>query len=212
MMNSQDLLPIFYVEAVNCANYIQNCTPHQALYHIPPKEAWSGTKPNVPCFRVFGSNAWAVIPKTKRKALEKKIKPLIFLSQSEDMKAYRLIDHDTYDILFHTYIQFDEFLPDSPSSSPFLILLESYDTSFEVFYVEDIIKVLAPTETIDPPTLAVTATPPVDVAYSSTFGSCMPKWARSTLEVATPFMKDLSFSLCYSIDSSLFGQVQLGNP
>lgn len=73
MMHSRDLPPIFWAEAVNCTNYIQNHTPHRALDHMTPEEAWSGTKPDVSRFRVFGSNAWAFIPKCKRKALERRV-------------------------------------------------------------------------------------------------------------------------------------------
>lgn len=39
MMHSKDLPPILWVEAVNCVNYIQNCTSHKALDHMTPKEA-----------------------------------------------------------------------------------------------------------------------------------------------------------------------------
>lgn len=52
----------FWVEAVNCANYIQNQMPHKALQHMTPEEAWTLVKPDVSSFRVFGSLAWDLIP------------------------------------------------------------------------------------------------------------------------------------------------------
>ena len=50
MMHSRDIPPIYWVEAVNCANYIQNHTPHRALEHLTSEEAWSNTKPDVSFF------------------------------------------------------------------------------------------------------------------------------------------------------------------
>ena len=134
MMHSRDFPPTLWDEVVNCLNYIHNHTPLWVLDHMNPEQAWSGTKPDVSCFRVFSSHAWAFILKTKHKDLDKKSKPLIFVSYCEDMKAYRLIDLDTHDLLFHTHVQFDECHPDPTSSSPSSILLKFYDTSYEVFH------------------------------------------------------------------------------
>lgn len=110
MMHSRDLPPIFWVEVVNCVNYMQNHTPHQELNYVTLEEDWSRTNPYVSCFIVFGSHAWDFILKTKHEALDKKSKSLIFIGYSEDMKVYRLIDLDTHDLFFHTHIHFDEHL------------------------------------------------------------------------------------------------------
>lgn len=205
MMHSQDLPPIFWAKVFNCGNYIQNCTTHQGLDHMTPKEAWSGTKLDVSYFRVFGIHSQTFISKIKHKALEKKSKPLIFVGYSEDMKAYRFIDINTHDIFFHTHVQFDEHLPNSPSSSPYLVLLDSCDTSFEVFHMEDILEFISPTIAIDPPKSTIASTP-IDVASSSIDGCRMCKWAHSTLEDVTPFIKDLPPSCHYSTISILVRQ------
>ena len=42
--------------------------PHKQLDGMTPFEAWSGYKPDVTHFRIFGSRAWARIPTEKRKA------------------------------------------------------------------------------------------------------------------------------------------------
>jgi len=107
MIQSKDMAPSFWVEAVNCANYIQNQMPRKAVLHMIPEEAWSHVKPDVPTFRVFGSVAWALIPNEKSKAMEKS-QPLIFVGSCEDMKAYRLFDPITNDVLFHRVVCFDE--------------------------------------------------------------------------------------------------------
>ena len=72
------------------------------------EEAWSNVKPDVSTSRVFGSAAWAFIPNEKRNAMEKKSQPLFFVGYYEDMKAYRLFDHVTKDVLSHRAIHFDE--------------------------------------------------------------------------------------------------------
>ena len=56
MLQSKGLSLCFWVEAINCANYIVNHTPTKALKNITPKEAWSSIKSDVK------HKAWAHIP------------------------------------------------------------------------------------------------------------------------------------------------------
>jgi hypothetical protein len=42
--------------------YIKNISPHRSVKDKTPYEAWSGLKPEVTHFRIFGSRAWARIP------------------------------------------------------------------------------------------------------------------------------------------------------
>ena len=58
MMEAKDLSPKLWDEAINCASYVQNISPHKALEGKTLFEAWSGHKPNVSHFRVFHSKAW----------------------------------------------------------------------------------------------------------------------------------------------------------
>jgi hypothetical protein len=59
----------YWVEAINCANYIVNNTSTKALKNITPEEAWSKIKPDLSHFYVFGSKEWAHIPDKGRKYL-----------------------------------------------------------------------------------------------------------------------------------------------
>ena len=77
----------FQAEAINCAKYIVNLMPHKALQHLTLEKAWTHVKPNVFSFHIFGSEAWAFIPNAKWKAMEKNIRPLIFVGYYEDVKA-----------------------------------------------------------------------------------------------------------------------------
>jgi hypothetical protein len=57
-------------EALNCATYIHNKSPHRSVKDKTPYEAWSGLKTEVTHFRIFDSCAWAKIPSEKRKELD----------------------------------------------------------------------------------------------------------------------------------------------
>jgi hypothetical protein len=72
MFQSKEHILCFWVEFINCANYIVNYTPTKVLNNITPAEAWSSIKPDVSHFRVFGSEVWANILDEKHKALEPK--------------------------------------------------------------------------------------------------------------------------------------------
>ena len=67
--------------------YVQNIAPHKYLDGKTPYEAWSGHKPSVSHFKVFGSKAWARIPPKKKKALKTKIKEYIMLVYSKYAKV-----------------------------------------------------------------------------------------------------------------------------
>jgi hypothetical protein len=116
MIQSKNMAPSFWVEAVNCANYIQNRMPHRVVLHKTPEESWSHVKPDDSSFRVFGSPAWALIPVKKHKAMEKKSQPLIFVGYCEDIKAYRLFEPITKEVFFRRAIRFDEGF--NPTSNP----------------------------------------------------------------------------------------------
>jgi transposase InsO family protein len=70
MLHAISLPPKLWVEALNCANHIQNISPHRSVKDQTPFEAWSGNKPEVTHFQIFGSRAWAHVPSEKRKALD----------------------------------------------------------------------------------------------------------------------------------------------
>ncbi|PHT94751.1 hypothetical protein T459_02633 [Capsicum annuum] len=57
------------------------------------EEAWSGRKPTVDHFRIFGCITYAHIPDEKRKKLDDKSKKCIFLGVSEASKAYNCLIH-----------------------------------------------------------------------------------------------------------------------
>ena len=95
MMKAKHFPPNFLVKAINGASYIQNRVPHKYLDGMTPFEAWSGHKPDVTHFRIFGSKAWARIPTEKRKDLQPQSKECLFFGYSKDSKGYKLINLST---------------------------------------------------------------------------------------------------------------------
>ena len=62
MLHDQRLLKFLWAEAVNIAVYVQNRCPHQALGSKTPEEIFTGKKPNVSHFRIFGSPVYFRVP------------------------------------------------------------------------------------------------------------------------------------------------------
>ena len=54
MMEANTLPPKFWAKDINCTPYIQNRVPHKQLYGMTPFKAWSGHKPDVIHFNIFG--------------------------------------------------------------------------------------------------------------------------------------------------------------
>ena len=86
------LSPKIWDEVINCSSYVQNIFPHKSLEDKTPFEAWSGHKPNVSHFRVFGSKAWARILPEKRKSLQAQSKESIMVGYVEYENGYKLFD------------------------------------------------------------------------------------------------------------------------
>ena len=77
-------------EAANTVVYIRNRCPHSALESKTPKEVFSGKKPDVSHFRVFGCPIYFHVPKDKRGKLDASGKKGMFVAYSETSKAYRV--------------------------------------------------------------------------------------------------------------------------
>jgi hypothetical protein len=79
MLHAKSLPQRLWAEALNYATYIQNRFPHRSVKDKTPYEAWSGLKPEVAHFHIFGSRAWAQIHSEKRKALDPHSTEFIFV-------------------------------------------------------------------------------------------------------------------------------------
>jgi len=75
---------------------------------MTPEEAWSGERPAVDHFQIFGCVAYAHIPDQKRRKLDDKGEKSIFLGVSEQSKAYKLYNPITKKIVISRDVIFDE--------------------------------------------------------------------------------------------------------
>lgn len=114
MLHAKSLPHKLWVDALNCANHIQNRSPHRSVKDQTPFEAWSGTKPEVTDFRVFGSWAWARIPSQKRKALDPQSIECIFIGYPDGVKGYRLLISSTDKLIIEQSVKFEEILSHAP--------------------------------------------------------------------------------------------------
>ena len=72
-----------------------------------PKEAWTSMNHNSQ-LKVFGCVAYAQVPDELRRKLYKKGQKCIFVSYSEDTKAYKLYDPVTKKVITSRDVQFVE--------------------------------------------------------------------------------------------------------
>jgi hypothetical protein len=181
MIQSKGLSLKYWVEAINCANYIVNHTPTKALKNITPKEAWTKIKPDVSHFRVFGNIAWAHIPDEKRKALHPKSENCIFVGYSEDVKGYRLLQPHCNEIIIRRDVKFDENLLACEPNSTFVTYstCDPYSVFVPSFVLVSSLDDESEDENLPPPTHL-----PPDESFepepTPTPTPPLPRWVRST--------------------------------
>ncbi|PKU75919.1 Retrovirus-related Pol polyprotein from transposon TNT 1-94 [Dendrobium catenatum] len=108
MLIAKDIPKKFWAEAVNTAVYVLNRCPTKAVKDITPIEAWSGDKPSVDHFRIFGCLCYVHIPKQKRHKLEEKPDKGIFLGYSSQSKGYIFFNLKTQQLVTSRDVKFDE--------------------------------------------------------------------------------------------------------
>ena len=108
MLHAKSLPQRLWAEELNCETYIEKKSPHRSIKDKTPYEAWSGLKPEVAHFRIFGSRAWARIPSEKRKALDPQSTEFIFVGYPDGVKGYRLIDISLDRLIIEQSLQFEE--------------------------------------------------------------------------------------------------------
>lgn len=108
MLHEKQMPKIFWSEAAKWCVHIQNRSPTVAVEDKTPEEAWSGEKPKVEYFRIFGCVAHVHIPDQKRSKLDDKSKRCIFLGVSDESKAWRLYDPTSKKIIVSRDVVFEE--------------------------------------------------------------------------------------------------------
>lgn len=108
MLSEKKIPKNFWPEAVNWTMYVLNRCPTLAVKNITPEEAWSGVKPSVEHFRVFGCVGHVHVPDARRTKLENKSLSCVLLGVSEESKAYRLYDPISKKIVISRDVIFEE--------------------------------------------------------------------------------------------------------
>ncbi|GJU04879.1 retrovirus-related pol polyprotein from transposon TNT 1-94 [Tanacetum coccineum] len=108
MLTEKQVPKMFWPEAVRWSVHILNRCPTVAVQNQTPEEAWSGVKPVIDYFRVFGCVAHAHVPDQKRSKLDDKSRKCVLLGVSDESKAYRLYDPVSKKIIVSRDVIFEE--------------------------------------------------------------------------------------------------------
>lgn len=94
-----------WAESIMTANYLRNRSPRKGQ-DVTPYEAFYETKPDVSHMKVFGSVAYAHVPKQHRNKLGARAVKGVFVGYCSDKKAYRLYIDER--VIISRDIVFDE--------------------------------------------------------------------------------------------------------
>ena len=106
MLDDAGLSKKYWAFAVSVAVYLKNRTPTRSVVGKTPYEAWHGRQPSLKHLRVFGCLAFVHVPKEKRKKLDYRATPGIFVGYSISTKQYFVYDslartlHRSRDVVF----------------------------------------------------------------------------------------------------------------
>ncbi|BBH07042.1 ADP glucose pyrophosphorylase large subunit 1 [Prunus dulcis] len=108
LLSEKEMPKLFWPEAVRWGLHVLNRSLTVAVKGKTPEECWSEKKPNVEYFRVFGCIANVHIPDENRVKLDEKSHKCVFLSISEESKAYRLYDPTAKRVIVSRDVVFEE--------------------------------------------------------------------------------------------------------
>jgi hypothetical protein len=108
MLHDQGLPMHLWAEACNTAVYVQNCSPHRVLGMSTPEESFTGKKPDVSHFKIFGSSVYVHVTKDSKKNLEPTAEVGIFFGYTETPHNYRVYFPNSKMTVMQRDIKFDE--------------------------------------------------------------------------------------------------------
>ena len=106
ILSEKEVPKSFWADAVQWANHVLNRSPTTILRDMTPEEAWSGSKPSVEHFRVFGSIGFVHIPDVKRTKLDDNSVKCVMIGYNSESKAFKMFDplekkaHVSRDVIF----------------------------------------------------------------------------------------------------------------
>jgi hypothetical protein len=72
MLKDAKLLDDLWAEACSTVAYIKNRSPHSGLKNCTPEQMWTGKRPDIRNFKVFGCNYVVHIPDARRRKWDPK--------------------------------------------------------------------------------------------------------------------------------------------
>jgi len=97
----------YWGEAIMTACYVQNRLPTRATDKTP-YELWNREKPNLQHIKVFGSKAYAYVPKEKRTKWDSHSTEGVLVGYSETSNGYRILNPTTGKVTICRDVKFDE--------------------------------------------------------------------------------------------------------
>ena len=108
MLVHSGLSKMCWAEAVSTAAFVRNRVATTALKpEQTPYERWYGEKPDISALRVFGCMAYALVPDSERKKLDKKAVKMRFIGYC-GRKGYRLLDEHRRKVIVRYDVDFNE--------------------------------------------------------------------------------------------------------
>ena len=108
VLHDQGLPLHLWVEACNTTVYLQNRSPHHILGMKTPEEAFSGKRPDVGHFRIFGSSMYFHVTKDAWKNLDLTTELGIFVGYTNTPHNYQVYFPTSRRTVVHKDVKFDE--------------------------------------------------------------------------------------------------------
>jgi hypothetical protein len=108
MLHDQGLPLFLWAQACYTTVYLQNRSPHRAMGSMTPEEAFSGKKPEVGHFRIFGCITYSYVPSEKRTKLDPMAERGIFVGYSETSKAFCIYLPSLRKTVLRSDVRFEE--------------------------------------------------------------------------------------------------------
>ena len=108
MFHDQGISMHLWAEECNTMVFVQNRCPHRILGMSTPKEAFTGKKPDVSHFNIFGLSIYVHVTKDARKKLEPTAEIGIFVGYTKSPHNYRVYFPNNIMTVVRWDIKFDE--------------------------------------------------------------------------------------------------------
>ncbi|GKA70962.1 cysteine-rich receptor-like protein kinase 25-like protein, partial [Tanacetum coccineum] len=108
LLDEKSMPKYFWAEAIKWTCHVLNRCMSRSLDEKVPEEFWTGSKPSVEHFKVFGCIGHVHIPAQLRTKLDARSHKCVFLGVRQESKAYRLYDPSSKIIVISRDVIFDE--------------------------------------------------------------------------------------------------------